>query len=199
MNALGPSHEGLLVVVPHAWASIEEGLLSQALRRPHERLGAQRSHPGGHRGLRRLTTRGGSWWPPAPNQTGIQSYRDLGGKRVGHFKDRVVSRAVQSLATSTLVAVEDLGRAGNSRSWPRGPSTRWSRIRPTWRWAGSGRTRAFEPWASASTGDGDGPRAAPGGRASCDRAQAGQHATSWPRETSNGSAPDGRAEKRRGP
>ena len=43
----------------------------------------------------------------APISGGIASYRDLAGKRVGHFKDRVVSRGVQSLAASILVALED--------------------------------------------------------------------------------------------
>jgi amino acid transporter len=41
------------------------------------------------------------------SDTRIGSYRDLAGRRVGHFKDRVVERTVQSLNAGALVGLDD--------------------------------------------------------------------------------------------
>jgi polar amino acid transport system substrate-binding protein len=106
MNALAKHLKASFVVVPHAWATIEEGLLAKRYDiilnawAPSDQTpkGIVASAPYNEWGLL-LAVRS--------DQEGIQSYRDLAGRRVGHFKDRVVSRGLQSLATSVLVPVED--------------------------------------------------------------------------------------------
>ena len=106
MNALARHMKVSLQVVPEAWASIEQGLLAKRFDLlmnawvPSDQTpaGIVASAPYYEWGLQ-VAVRS--------DQMGIASYRDLAGKRVGHFKDRVVSRGVQSLATSTLVPVED--------------------------------------------------------------------------------------------
>jgi len=106
MNALARHMKATFVVVPHAWATIEEGLLA---RRFDVILNAWAPSDLTPRGI--VASPAYNEWglllAVRADQEGIQSYRDLAGKRVGHFKDRSVSRGVQSLATSTLVGVED--------------------------------------------------------------------------------------------
>ena len=106
MNALARHMKASLQVVPQAWAGIEDGLLAKRFDLlmnawvPSDRTppGIVASAPYYDWGLE-VAVRA--------DQGGIASYRDLAGKRVGHFKDRVVSRGVQSLATSILVPLED--------------------------------------------------------------------------------------------
>ena len=106
MNALARHMEASLRVVPEAWATIEEGLLAKRFdllmnawapsdRTPEAIVPSSAYYEWGLEVAIRA------------DQVGIRSYRDLAGKRVGHFKDRVVSRGVQGLAASTLVALED--------------------------------------------------------------------------------------------
>jgi amino acid transporter len=106
MNALARHMKATFVVVPHAWAAIEEGLLA---RRFDVILNAWAPSDLTPKGI--VASPAYNEWglllAVRADQAGIQSYRDLAGKRVGHFKDRSVSRGVQSLATSILVGVED--------------------------------------------------------------------------------------------
>jgi polar amino acid transport system substrate-binding protein len=106
MNALARHMKATFVVVPHAWASIEEGLLA---KRFDVILNAWAPSDQTPKGI--VASPAYNEWGlllvVRADQVGIQSYRDLAGKRVGHFKDRSVSRGVQSLATSILMGVED--------------------------------------------------------------------------------------------
>jgi ABC-type amino acid transport substrate-binding protein len=93
-------------IVPHAWASIEEGLLAgrfDAIMNawaPSDQTpkAIVATSPYYEWGLL-VTVRS--------DDPRIASFKDLAGLRVGHFKDRVVDRSVQGLQAGALVALDD--------------------------------------------------------------------------------------------
>jgi polar amino acid transport system substrate-binding protein len=93
-------------VVPWAWESIEDGLLSKAFdllinawvpsdRTPPEVVASAPYYEWGLLVVARA------------DDPSIQSYRDLKGRRVGHFQDRVVGLSVWNLGAGTLVPLDD--------------------------------------------------------------------------------------------
>ena len=106
MKALGKRLERPLEVVPHAWESIEEGLLAKRFDVIlNAWVPSDRTPPGIIASSAYYEY--GMLVAVRAEETGIRSYRDLAGRRVGHFQDRVVDRSVQGLAASTLVPVDD--------------------------------------------------------------------------------------------
>ena len=193
LNALARRMGVSYRIVPQAWESIEEGLIGRAIRRADERLGPQRQDPEGPSSLPLPTTTGGSWWWCASSDTQIGSYRDLAGKRVGHFKDRVVDRSVQSLNAGALVGLEDSDAA--LRRAPRleaGRGRRGLDLRPL---AGGPRLplprggRALEPPRLP-------PRPAPGGSQPSTRRSRPPSRTSWARASSTRSVAAGKNRRR---
>jgi polar amino acid transport system substrate-binding protein len=106
MKALGQRMRRPLVVVPYAWEDIEEGLLAQRYDMilnawvPSDRTPSAIIASSAYYEFGLLVA-------VRAEEMGIHSYRDLAGRRVGHFRDRVIDRTVQGLSASTLVAVED--------------------------------------------------------------------------------------------
>ena len=106
MKALAARMNRVPVIVPWPWDGIEEGLVSKRFDVvinawvPNDRTppAIRASSPYYEWGLL-IAVR-------SDDHT-IRSYQDLAGRRVGHFKNRVVDLTVSSLRAGTLVPVDD--------------------------------------------------------------------------------------------
>jgi amino acid transporter len=106
LKAIAERMEVSYEIVPSAWERIEDDLLEKKFDMilnawvPSDRTPAAiaASSPYYESGLL-VAVRADS--------RGIASFKDLAGRRVGHFRDRVIDRSVQGLAASTLVPMDD--------------------------------------------------------------------------------------------